>query len=169
MARRHITKVKFKEGRVEIHAKQKLRVGDDAKTEILNCSEEPADGFKKAFGELETHVRTILQLPDEQWQDRIQITGVSYSFSEDTEVEGAVITGFVRLDTSHSPFSFNTPHLPFEQYSATGESPLMPEEAQDDLRILRREAELYLDGKRAQGDLFTGRDGKMAAAGEAHA
>ena len=86
---------------------------------------------------------------------RIRISAVTFSFSEDTEVEGAVLTGQVALDGSDAPFCFNTPHLAFEQYSEGGVAKLMPEEAVDALKELRAEAAAYmLNGKRAQGDLF---------------
>lgn len=43
----------------------------------------------------------------------------------------------------------------------------MPDDLIDALALIEREAQGYLDGKRAQGDLFDGlRDGKAAAAGE---
>jgi len=154
MPKAEITKLKYKDDRVEIHTTQKLgNVGDDAKITVLRCSDAPAASFTKAFAALVGHARTILELQPGQWEDRITVTGVSFSRS-DEDIEGAVITGVVSLDTANSPFSFNTPHLPFEQYSPTGESPLMPEEAQDALNELKREAEAYLGGKRAQGDLF---------------
>lgn len=67
---------------------------------------------------------------------------------------GAVMTGQVALDTSDAPFNFNTPHLAFEQYSPTGNSPLMPDAAQAALKAIQGEAEAFVTGKRAQGDLF---------------
>ena len=154
MPKAEITKVKYKDDRVEIHTTEKLgNVGDDAKVTVLRCSDRPAESFTRAFTALVGHVRTILELQPSQWKDQINVTGVSFSMSED-DIEGAVITGVVSLDTANSPFSFNTPHLPYQQYSPTGESPLMPDEAQDALKELKREAEAYLRGKRAQGDLF---------------
>ena len=67
---------------------------------------------------------------------------------------GAVMTGQVALDTSDAQFNFNTPHLPFDQYSETGNSPIMPEPAQRALEKMQAEAEAFVSGKRAQGDLF---------------
>jgi hypothetical protein len=168
MAKAEIVKVKWKDKRVEITAEQKLPGFDNVKATTLRCDEEPSPGFLGAMKALEEHVRTILELEPSQWKGQIEINGVSWSFSESTEVEGAVISGCVRLETSNSPFSFNAPHLPYAQYSETGDQPLMPEEAQDALAKFKREAAAYFNGKRAQGDLFAG-DGKMAAAGEMHA
>lgn len=76
-----------------------------------------------------------------------------FSRSEDG-IEGAVITGFVTLAEADAPFVFNTPHLPFEQYSPTGNAPLMPHEAIEALKRVQLQAEAYLNGKRAQGNLF---------------
>jgi hypothetical protein len=161
MAKPDITKAKWKDERVEIHAEEMINEVD-TKSIILKCGDEPAPAFRKAFENLVGSVREILELKPEQWDDRITVTGVSWSLS-DAGVEGAVITGAIHIDTADAPFNFNTPHLPFEQYSATGKSKLMPKRAQSALAVLKREALAYLDGKRAQGDMF---DARMAAAGD---
>jgi hypothetical protein len=101
------------------------------------------------------HVRTILELPTSYKLGAIRVTGVTVSHSEDTEVEGAVITGLITLDTADSPFSFNTPHLPFDQYAEGNVAKLMPEDAVIAIDALRTEARAFLNGKRAQADLFS--------------
>lgn len=149
-----IAKIKNKDGRVQIVSIEGEGTTNEAET-LHKIYDEPHDDFRKAMSSLEAHARDILQWPVEYAKDRVRITGVSYSFSENTGVEGAVITGLVDLDTSDSPFSFNTPHLAFEQYSETGAAKLMPEEAQDALELLRKEALAFLKGKRAQSSLFS--------------
>jgi hypothetical protein len=153
-----ITKVKLKDNRVEIHAEQKIgNAGDGTKVTVLRCSDAPAESFNAAVTALVPHVRGILMLQPKQWEGCIDVVGVSFSRTETEEdefVDGAVITCVISLDTANSPLVINTPHLLYEQYSPTGEAPLMPEDAQDALNDLKREAEAYLNGKRAQGDLF---------------
>jgi hypothetical protein len=162
---RRIAKVRFKEGRVEIKEVEEEAGtdGTDTSREIFfKCAEPPAEEFEAALKRLAPHVRTILELPADYCEDRIEITGASFSLSKGG-IEGAVISGYVKLDTAGSPFSFNTPHLSFAPYDEQANQPLMPDEAQADLIVLRTEVQAYLDGKRAQADLF---DGKAAAAGE---
>jgi hypothetical protein len=107
-----------------------------------------------AFLMLHPHVREILEWPDHLYDARLTITGVSWSFSETTGVEGATMVCQAEIDTCNSPFCFNTPHLPFSQYCEDGNAPIMPPDAVDALNALRAEVQAYLDGKRAQGDLF---------------
>lgn len=165
MIERRITKVRFKDGRVEIHQIEQDRDASVERTKEItfHCAEEPADEFVAAFKRLAPHVRTVLELPTDWAEGRLDVTQCSFSES-DAGVEGATMGGRVRLDTAPSPFAFNTPHLPFEQYAEGGNQKLMPDKAQADLLMLKHEAKEYLDGKRAQGDLFV--DGKSAAAGE---
>lgn len=140
--------------------------GESDRETIIKSRAAPHPDLIDAFKNLEPHMREILELPSSVWRDAVTITGVSFSHSEDTGVEGAVITFQAELpETSTSPFCSNTPHLPFDQYSEGGNAMVMPPEAVDDLEHLRREAKRFLEGKRLQGDLFAP-DGKAAAAGE---
>ncbi|WP_414461752.1 hypothetical protein [Hyphomicrobium sp. DY-1] len=148
-----IAKIKFKDGLwqiVEISGE-----GSHVESETTHkIYEEPHPDLPAALAGLVSHAREILEWPTSYADNRVRITGVSFSHSEDTGVEGAVITGFVDLDTSDSPFSFNTPHLPFEQYKEGNTAKLMPDGAIDALENLRTEAAKFLKGKRAQGNLF---------------
>jgi hypothetical protein len=160
-----IAKIKLQDGRV--HIKCIETPNPDVEKEIIHKSaERPHEDFEQAFVALIAHAREILEWPPSYAEGRIRITGASFSESEDG-VEGAVITGRVELEEADAPFVFNTPHLPFDQYSETGCSKLMPTQAQAALGTLRVEAELFMRGKRAQGDLFNEApepNGKMAAA-----
>jgi hypothetical protein len=151
MSTRRITKVKVKNGAVEIHLLE--LDGKTEKESTLKSAETPSADLDVAMAELVPVVYDILALPRSWRTGAMRITGVSFSFSEETEVEGAVITGRVDLETSQAPFNFNTPHLPFDQYSAGGQAPIMPASAIDKLEKVRTEAKLYIDGKRAQMEL----------------
>ena len=149
---KQITKIKMKDGNIEVRY---LEVeGKVEKEVIFKCKEAARPEFDSAMSALVRDVYKILELPVDWFPQRMKITGVSFSHSEGTNVEGAVITGQVELTTSVSPFCFNTPHLPFEQYSETGNSPTMPEAAQKNLGDLKTEAMLYVEGSRAQLDLL---------------
>jgi hypothetical protein len=163
-----IAKIKQADGRLMIRSIE----GEGSRNEkdtIVKSAEDPHADLIEAFRALEQHAREILEWPAGYAKGRVRITGASFSLSESTGVEGAVMTGQVALDETDAPFVFNTPHLPFEQYSETGASKLMPDGARDALEKLRAEAELFMRGKRAQGDFFfsSGAEkptGKMAAA-----
>jgi hypothetical protein len=153
MTETRISKIKQKDGWIIIQSTE--RNGSTQEREVtFKCCDDPHEDFNEAFAALVAHARDILGWPSSYAEGRIKITGVSYSFSEDTEVEGAVFTGQVALDSSDAPFCFNTPHLAFAQYSEGGQAKIMPDEAIDALERLRREAHGFIKGKRAQGDLF---------------
>lgn len=161
---RRITKVKYKKGHVEIHLEDHAQTVD--KETVVKSTEKPHPDFELAFSALVGFVYDILELDRGCWGPMI-VTGVSFSQAEDSGVEGAVLTFQVELDESNSPFCGNTPHLPFDQYSETGTSPVMPEDCVAQLEKVRKEAFSYMEGKKAQGELLLANapDGKAAAAG----
>lgn len=162
-----IAKIKQADGRLIIHSIEGEGTRNETDT-VRKSAEEPHPDFIRAVIALEPHARSILEWPASYAQGRVRITGVTFSLSEGTGVEGAVMTGQVALNETDAPFVFNTPHLPFDQYSDGGAAKLMPDAAQIALDDLRQEAEAFLRGKRAQGDMFADEpkqhDGKMAAA-----
>lgn len=154
-----IAKAKIKDGSLIVELQ-----GHDTDTErhtVVKCSQDKLHpGLMEAFAALSPSVREILEWPSNLYtdiggrEDRIRVTGVSWSHSETTDVEGACIICQVDLENSNSPLCLTTPHLPFDQYAEDGEQPVMPDGAQDALNALKTEVQAFLDGKRAQGDLF---------------
>ena len=142
------------------------RGDQNEKETTFKSSEDPHGDLLDALAALERHIRTILGWPDSYAKDCIKITGVSFSYNDEFDVEGAVISGQVSIDTADAPFVFNTPHLPYDQYSPTGVSKLMPTEAQQALRTLQDEAVSFVEGKRAQGDMFQKPPGGKVTAAE---
>lgn len=147
-----IAKVKVKDGLVEIHATE-IR-GKTEKEFILKSTEAPRSELKAAMKACEGVVRRILQFPHGWMADRLTVTGVSFSLSG--EVKGAVVTGLMALDTADAPLCINTPHLPFDQYSPSGNSPTMHPDDIEVLETLEREAQSFLNGTRAQLELGVG-------------
>ena len=148
-----ITKIKSKGGTVEIHSE--TMHGKETVESVFKCTEPPHPDLNLIFVKLEKIAREILDIGKDTWHGQITVDSVSFSDSESTGVQGAVITGHVALETSNSPFNFNTPHLPFAQYSPTGTSPLMPSDGIELLDKLSKEAALYQSGKkRAQLELI---------------
>ena len=145
-----IAKVSCKDGEYIVKTQQAVDDGD--KETIWKCRADPHPDLVAAFQGLVPTVREICQFPA-MWRDgKIVITGVSWSISETTDVEGACIVAQVELDTCNAPLNIVTPHLPYGQYNEEGpEQPVLSDEAIEALDRLRAEVRLYLDGtKRAQ-------------------
>ncbi len=101
-------------------------------------------------------VLTLCEFPA-NWKDSVTVHGVSFSYS-DEGVKGAVITAQRTLEHSSAPLNLNTPHKPYEPYNPDqddiDQDMLLPEDTCDRLEDLDTEAEKYIDGDRAQGNLF---------------
>lgn len=147
-----IAKAKLKDGQLHVEL-ESTDEDTERKTSLRSLGGYHPD-LGDAFQALCPHVREVLEWPDSVYGGCLTVTGVSWSLSADTGVEGAVMVCQAALDTCTSPFCFNTPHLPFGQYAEDGNAPVMPPDAVDALNALRAEVQAYLDGKRAQGDLF---------------
>jgi hypothetical protein len=149
-----ITKAKIKDGQLEVALEGTEK--DTARTTTLRSLDGYHPDLQAAFDACVPHVRDILGWPDHLYAGELTVTGVSWSHSENTGVDGAVMVCQAKLPegTCNSPFCFNTPHLPFDQYAEDGEQPTMPGDAIEALNGLRKEVQAYLDGKRAQGDMF---------------
>lgn len=144
--KQRLSKIKKKDGRIEIHAEQSLGgvEGDDGKSTVLRCSDEPQPSFYEAMQALTPHVRAICELLPKQWGERVTVTGVSFSMSKDGD-EGVVITSLVQLSTSDAPLVLNTPHKMVSD---------LTEAARKALAKVQQEADAYFNGKRAQGSMF---------------
>lgn len=162
-----ISKVGFKEGYLEVRVSH-----EDArqkKDTTIVCKDEPHSDLRAAFNALEEFVREVLLWPSNLYTGAVEVKSVSWSLSEGTDVEGAVISGAVKLEDDPSGFNWNTPHRPFDQYSEGGNAVLWSDDAQAAFRDVRKEVDAFIKGtKRRQGDLFSQPDGKSAAAGEYH-
>lgn len=182
-----IAKAKIKDGQLIVETE-----GHDKDTErhsVVKCAQDKLHAeLMEAFAALSPSVREILEWPSniyvdttgyenvtstsrltaEHRRDRIRVTGVSWSYSETTDVEGACIVFQVDLENCTSPFCGTTPHLPYGQYSEDGNQPVMPDGAQDALNRLKGEVAAFLDGKRAQGDLFADGLARIDRIAEAH-
>lgn len=174
MKDRRIRKAKLDGSRVEITAIETWGVSNEREW-TLRCSEDPDPAFPASLKALPDEIRKLLDLPETWAAGALKVISVSFSWSETTEVAGASICCRADLECATSPLIFNTPHLPYAQYSEGGTQPIMPDDLRELLDEVERQAERYLDGERAQADLFAARviddvksivTGKDAAAGE---
>lgn len=148
-----IKKVKYHDSKVEIHYALINRAGKETEY-IVRSDEEPSPDFVFALEKMKKHVREICEFDGLSLQ-KIKVLGVSFSYGGETNVMGAVITAQKILQYSPQPLNINTPHKIEEFYSKNGdEMQLMSDEMKVDLYELQQAAEDYIDGERAQQDLF---------------
>lgn len=150
---KRIKSIKFKDNRIEIVVLETWGEGNEREWS-LRCLEEPDPALPKSVEKLTPEVKSLLDLPSTWAKDAMRVMKISWSNSESTGVEGATMTCRVELECANSPLIFNTPHLPFEQYSPTGNQPTMPDKLQRLLEAVRGHAMAYADGKRAQISLL---------------
>ncbi len=156
MARR-FRKIKFDGCNVVIQYEE----GDNFQNEYsLKCDERPRPEMVKAFDDLCEEVRLLCELPAD-YVDRIEVRSVSLNYGGDNETMGATITARMKLEYSNAPLNLNTPNKPEEPYNTdceyndeTYEKMCLRSECVDKLHHLIDEANLYVDGQRAQGSLF---------------
>jgi hypothetical protein len=110
----------------------------------------PHPDFVEALKALKDDVIEIAELPL-SYAHGLRVQSVTMSRSEKTGVEGAVITGLKSLTSATSPLVLNTPYLVNDPQAETG---AMTSGMAERLETLRFEAERYIEGKRAQGELF---------------
>lgn len=152
MSDKTISKIKYDGKRVKIAYEVQVGEGEpDSYT--LDCADDPKASFKEALCALAAHVAAALDMPH-AWADDLNVRGVSLSWSHD--IMGACITALKPVSGRQSPWVINTPHAPSEPYSETGgEEYTLSPELVEALSALIDEAAAYIDGKRAQGNLFS--------------
>lgn len=147
---RRVTKVKYDGQKVRIEYQVKRADGGDPDEFTLNSCDRPDRSLVDAMNALTTDVLTICELHDDPLLYTIR--GVTLTYTND--ILGACITSLKALKTTQSPLVINTPHLPEESYSDDASAPVMHAGMADRLDALRNAAERYIDGERAQGQLF---------------
>jgi len=97
------------------------------------------------------HIVQICELPEDD-VNKIEARSVSLSYGEDGS--GVVISGIKELESNVSPMCLNTPYKP-ENAPEGMEECAMSCALQDDIEKLCEEAFRYINGDRAQQNLFT--------------
>lgn len=121
----------------------------------ITCSDRARPEFYEALKNLSPHVVEMCELP-EGYLGRIKVRGVSFSYGGEKEVMGATITAQMKLNHSNCDLNLNTPHKASDSYSdsAPDENQLLSAHCIDALETLCGECELYINGDRAQSNLF---------------
>lgn len=122
----------------------------------FTSSEKPRPEFYKAMQDLAEFVCEICEFPSED-VEKIAVRGVSFSYAGEDDTMGAVITAQKELIYSNCPLNINTPHKPSDFYSEQEGDPdqLLSSDCVYALEELIEEAEKYIDGERAQIDMFS--------------
>jgi hypothetical protein len=121
----------------------------------FTCSDEPKPEFKGALAALAEDVIDICELPDE-YLSRISVCGVSFSYGGEQEVMGATIIAQMRLTNSNGSLNLITAHKPSAPYAEGADKHnVLREECVQRLETLCQNAQEYVNGIRAQGNLFS--------------
>jgi len=147
-------KIKYSKGKVKIEYELRNKEKKDWDQFSLACSNEPRPEFQIALQALSKDVIEMCELP-EDYIKRIMVTGVSFSYGSEAEIMGATIIAQMTLNRSNVNLNLNTPHKPSEPYSEGGDAAqCLSQDCIDRLVSLELEAEDYINGNRAQGELF---------------
>ena len=119
----------------------------------LVSDDQPEDGFTRALDAFREVVLRILELPD-AYGEGLSVRGVSLSYTDEDRM-GCVVTCLKELAATDAPLVLNTPHL-MELDLDNPEQAAMPAEMEEAIEALCEAAERYVEGHRAQGDLFAG-------------
>lgn len=150
---RYIKKVKItKDDKIEIHYERYINENWDQFS--LICAQAARPDFYQALKALVVDVVEILDLP-EMYGFGITVQGVTFSYGGEAGVMGAVIVARKALVNSNAPFCFNTPHKSAAPYTTDGDdSKCLTSDCVKRLEVLMQEAWDYVEGHRAQLDLF---------------
>lgn len=144
------TKIKWDGNKVEL--KWETNPNDDTVTHELTSYDPPEPEFEEALQELIPDVLALLELPEGYGED-MDVTGLSISYSGDSDRMGVVVTCQKELTDANSPLVLNTPHM-------KEEDPEDPNPGQMTRRMKKRvegvqgRASRYVNGFRSQQDLF---------------
>jgi len=117
----------------------------------LNCAERAEPTFYKSLQALNESVAEICEIDK---PEKIIVTGITFSYSGEKEVMGAVITAQRKLLHSNCPLNLNTPHKIETFHAEKGDDKqLLPEKSINLLYKVHEECERYINGNREQQKL----------------
>lgn len=149
-----ITKVRYAGDKVTVC----YEADDDSQRTAVEVAgkDEPHTSFREAMAALIPTVAAVLDLPLPYFQaegtEARQVTVKYY----DADQRGFVISAVRPVEGSNSPFVIHTPHMKEARQDEDGElsETGLAEQDVEAIDLVLSEAQRYLDGHRAQGDLF---------------
>jgi hypothetical protein len=147
---RRIKKVKYDGAKVVIHYEVE-RANEAIDEYTLSCVDAPTAEFKAAMNALKDVLPNWIDVhPD--WAATCEVRGAF--FSHKNGIFGGGFTALKPLKNCNSPLVINAPHKPSEPYSEGGDESVCLTAIESELLCeVCRQAELYLDGERAQMEL----------------
>lgn len=149
---RKYTKIKYNPNKVECYFSFRTDNGNEY---TVKSKDLPLPSFIETLSLLDQWVLEMCELPQE-YLGRIATHSVSLNYSDD-DVMGATLTAQMELYCSNCPLNLNTPNKPESPYNPDADwdaVTCLPTECAKTIYMLCREADKYLDGHMAQGDLF---------------
>lgn len=154
-------KIKYNGSQVVLRWVTKKLGGDEIEQEVRSF-QTPHPEFVSAMRAFILPALELLELP-EDYDEGLTVTGLSINEEEDGRL-GLVVTMQKKLAGANAPLVLNTPHLRQlmdEEYDGN----FLPDEMLLAIEAAERCAKNFIDGKRAQADMFEP-DSKEKAAGE---
>ena len=122
----------------------------------ITCAGQPRPKFFKAMEALKKHAGDLLEL--DLPEDQLKVRGVTYSYSEEKGVMGAVVSFRYKLKKSGTSMALNSPHKPEHEYREDKKKPkpasFLTKGCVEDLVKLKVECQEYLKGERQQQTLL---------------
>lgn len=144
------TKIKFVGTKVELAwTTKKLHQEVEHR---LTSSQAPAQPLLAALEAFRDPVLRLLELPL-RYGDGLRVQSLSINVEEKDGRRGLVVTSLKEIASAHSPLVLNTPHLR-ERMDEETEKGFLPEEWLRLLEDAESGATRYVNGERAQSDLF---------------
>ncbi len=144
------TKIKLKEQKVFLIWEKYEETTKSWDEYSLRCADPALPSLYDAMKNLDKHIAAICELPA-ACEASIEATGVSFTYVE--EGRGCVITGKKILKSNPAPMNLNTPYK-VDTPAEGMEDYALSDECIDALQALEAEAFEYINGHRAQGNLF---------------
>lgn len=146
------TKIKWNGEKVELrwttHSGETL----DTIEHKLVSYDPPEPEMEEAFAAFVSPVLDILELPEMYGKD-LRVTGASVNWGGESDRMGVVLTCLKDLAETNAPLVLNTPHLK-EEDPEDGNAGQMPQKMVRMVDELQSRAARYVNGHRAQGELF---------------
>jgi len=123
----------------------------------IKCADQPRSELVAALGKMAKHVVDMCELPNYTLSS-IDVIGLTVTHTavehQEEDVQGVVISGVRRLKNSNAPMIINTPHFTREPLSPDADKGVFSFECAIDVDRLEQLVFAYVDGERAQLDLF---------------
>lgn len=143
------TKVRYRNGETTLNWLDEEADASKHKHEVTS-TEDPEPEFRSGLGALAPHVAALLGLPKSQ-SEHLEVAGISLRYGEDDRY-GVVVTCIKELEDGDSPWVINTPHR--KSRDVDDERPALSEEFEAAIDQVLDMARGFVEGKRAQGELF---------------